>query len=308
MAEKALARVTRLLSIVSLLQHRDEATFEELGELFGVTAKRIEQDINLLFVTGKPDGMPDEYLDFDPDALERKVARLWDAQGLTQVKLNAREAVALLGSLGTLVESGAAPAAAESALSKLREAVSLAPLEVVPVSEVDRDRVQPVREGLDAGLAVRVDYVDAQDRRSERVIEPHRLVSIDGLGYVECWCRRAGDYRTLRLDRIVSAEVTDDPIVRSAPEGLGFSLEARLEARVVARRGARWAFEDFPNARIVDDGEDVVADFSVSDVDWAAARLLAVGPALRSVEPAPLREALARHAEAVLAGQVIAPS
>ncbi|WP_159451389.1 YafY family protein [Demequina sp. NBRC 110054] len=303
MAEKAIQQVTRMLSILSLLQHQGEATFDELAERFGVTPEQISKDVWLLFMTGKPGGLSDEFVDFDGDALDGRIARLRDAQGLTQVKLSPREAVALLGSLGTLVASGAAPDAAATALAKLRDAISAAPMEVLPSTEVDRARIQGVRDGLATGRAVRIVYVDSHDNRTERVIEPHRLVTIEGLGYVECWCRRAGDHRTLRLDRIVSAEVSDDAVVTQPAQGLGFSLEPRLEARVRAGRSARWAFEDFPDARIEDAGDDIVATFSVSDADWAAGRLLAVGPALRSVEPVVLAEAVARHAEAVLSAQ-----
>lgn len=307
MAEKALARVTRLLGIVSVLQHQDEASFEELGERFGVSAEQIRSDVMLLFTTGKPGGMPDEYVDFDPDALDRGIARLWDAQGLTQVRLSAREAVALIASLGTLVASGAAPAAAEPALAKLRDAIGSEPIDVVTDARVDPARVQPVREGVEQRRAVRLDYVDAQDRRSERVIEPHRLVAIDGVGYIECWCRRAGDYRTLRLDRIVGAELTDEPVTTPPAEGLGFSLEPRFDATVTVHRSARWALEAMPGAQVSDDGEDVTASFPVADADFTAGRLLAVGPALRAVAPEALADAVARHARAVLDAQVGTP-
>ncbi len=307
MAEKALARVTRLLGIVSVLQHQDEATFDELAARFGVSSSQIRDDVMLLFTTGKPGGMPDDYVDFDPDALDQGIARLWDAQGLTQVRLSAREAVALVASLGTLVESGAAPEAAEPALAKLRAAIGSEAIDVVTDGAVDRARVAPVREGVARASAVRLEYVDAQDRRTERVIEPHRLVAIDGIGYVECWCRRAQDYRTLRLDRIVSAEVTSDPVVRPPAEGLGFALEPRFVATVAVHRSARWALEAMPGVTITDEGDDVVATFSVADADWVAGRLLAIGPALRTVEPATLADALSRHARAVLDAQVGAP-
>ncbi|WNM28702.1 WYL domain-containing protein [Demequina capsici] len=303
MAEKALARVTRLLSILSVLQHQEEATFAELGERFGVSARQIEQDVFLLFTTGKPGGMPDDYVDFDPDALDEGIARLRDAQGLTQVKLSAREAVALIGSLGTLVAAGVAPQAAETALAKLRAAIDSNPIEVVADEAVDRARMSPLTDGLARGLAVELTYVDASDRRTVRVVEPHRLVAIDGIGYVECWCRRAQDYRTLRLDRIVSATPTDSPVTTAPMEQRGFSLEPRFAAQVTAHVSARWLLESMQDVVISDEGDAVTATFPVADVEWAAGRLLAVGPALRTIGPALLADAVARRALRVLEAQ-----
>src|SRR5690606_27212654 len=147
-------------------------------------------------------------------------------------------------------------------------------------------------EAIESGRAVRAEYVDANDRRTERVIEPHRLVAIDGVGYVERWCRQAQGYRTLRLSRLAAAAVLDEAAVQAPSDEPGLSLEPQYTATVTMHRGARWAFEDLAGVEIADDGDVATATFGVSDSAWAAARLLAVAPQLVRVEPAVLREAL----------------
>lgn len=302
MAERALARLTRMLGIVSYLEAHGEAPFEELAARFATTPAQIEADVWLLFTTGKPGGMPDDFVDFDGDAIDEGIARLRDGQGLTQVRFSAREAVALLGALSSLEASGAAPPAATSALTKLRAAVGgVAPVEVLRETDVDPGTVGVVRHGAEHGTAVSVEYIDAQDHRTHRVVEPHRLVTIDGVGYVECWCHRAGDYRTLRLDRIVSAEATDEPVTHPPADHSGFSLQPRYDARVETRRGARWALESMPGAVIEETEHGIAASFPVADADWVAARLLAIGPHLVSVAPQALADAVARQAADVLA-------
>lgn len=303
-AERALARLTRLLGIVSYLEAHGEAPFDELAARFGTTPTQIEADVWLLFTTGKPGGMPDDYVDFDGDALDEGIARLRDGQGLTQVRFSAREAVALLGALSSLEASGAAPPAAASALTKLKAAVGdVAPVEVMGESRADPQVVAVVREGAESGRAVALEYVDAQDHRTERLIEPHRLVTIDGVGYVECWCHRAGDYRTLRLDRIMSATLTEDVVTHAAADHTGFSLAPRYEATVEAARAARWALESMPGASISETDQGILTTFPVADADWVAGRLLAIGPHLHSVAPAALADAVARRAADVLAAQ-----
>ena len=58
--------------------------------------------------------------------------------------------------------------------------------------------------------ALRLVYVGALDDRTERDVDPMRLLTLDGRIYLEAWCRRAEGVRTFRLDRIESAAVLDE--------------------------------------------------------------------------------------------------
>lgn len=305
MAETSRDRLVRMLGMVAYLEAQGPTPVAVLAEHFGVSEERATQELWTLGTSGVPPYLPDECLDFDFDALDQGMAILRDSQGVSQVRLSGQETIALAGGLETLIAAGTAPDGAEDLLARIRDAFG----GVAPVTVLDgADEVDPsVRETLTAAIesatAVRATYVDAQDRRSQRVVEPHRLVAIDGVGYLECWCRRAQGYRTLRLGRFESAEPTDDPATHAPSDEHGFRLEPRFEATVVAARGVRWAFEDLAGVTI-DDGEDTItATFGVSDATWMAGRLLSVAPALVSVSPAVLREAVARHADAVIAAQ-----
>ena len=307
MAETSRDRLVRMLGMVAYLETHGATPVAVLAEHFGVTPAKATQELWTLGMSGVPPYLPDEYLDFDFEALDEGLAVLRDSQGVTQVRLSGQEAVALTGALATLVAAGTAPDGAQSLLERISEAFGgAAPVTVLPGGEaVDQSARDAIARAIDAGVAVRIGYVDAQDRRTERVIEPHRLVAIDGVGYVECWCRKAQDYRTLRLSRVDAAEVLDDPVTHGPTTERGFSLEAQFEARVVVKRAARWAFEDIAGVAIVDDGETATVTFGVSDPAWVAARLLSVAPSLEVVEPAALREALRRHADAVIAAQAV---
>jgi len=206
-----------------------------------------------------------------------------------------------MGALAAMIASGTAPEAATGALAALSAAVADAnPVTVIAAAPVSSRVAQALRAGIEQKRAVAVTYVDAQDRRTSRVIEPHRLVTVDGLGYVECFCRRATDYRTLRLDRIEAASETDDAATALPRAASGFTLEPAYNATVRVTRAGRWAFEDLPGAVLAVDGDDVVATFGVANPDVVVARLLAVEPFLVRVEPASLRGRLGDAAAAVL--------
>lgn len=307
MADTSRDRLVRLLGMIAYLEAHGSTPFAVLAEHFGVTVQRIERDLWALTTSGIPPYLPDECIEFDFDHLDSGIATLVASQGASQVRLSGREAVALIGALATLIAAGTAPAGAQDVLARLREAYGgVEPVRVLDSpSEADAAVTSTVERGIVEGRAVSLDYIDAQDRRSVRVIEPHRLVAIDGVGYVECFCLKADDYRTLRLGRIASATLSDVMITHPPSEERGFSLAPQFEATVVVRRGARWAFEDLAGVEIEDDGETATARFGVADVDWAAGRLLAVAPALVSIAPTELREAVRAHADAVAAAHSV---
>ncbi|WP_084078275.1 YafY family protein [Demequina sp. NBRC 110057] len=304
MADKTLGRLTRLLGIVHYLENHGATPFDELADQFGVSERQIRADVELLWVSGLPGHQFDDLIDFDGYLFDQGIADLTNSQGVSQVSFSPREAAALIGALSALSATGAAPAAAASVLEKLRGAVDGVGVEVAGGSAVAPGVRETLEDGIRSGTAVRLDYVDAQDHRTERTIEPHRLVVIDGAAYIECWCRRAGDHRTLRVDRIATATPTDSPVGHAPVDGHGFSLAQRYEATVTLGRAARWAVEDLPGVRIeAADDDAVVATFGVANPAWTAGRLLAIAPHLRAVEPAELRAELAQRARAVRAAQ-----
>ena len=50
-----------------------------------------------------------------------------------------------------------------------------------------------------------------RDERTERTVDPMRLLLVDGHWYLEAWCRRAEGVRLFRLDRVDDVVVLDEP-------------------------------------------------------------------------------------------------
>jgi proteasome accessory factor C len=300
-SENSRARVARLLGIVAYLEDNGSTSFEELAEHFGVSRDQIAKDIDQLWLVGRPGGFANDLIDFDSDSFDSGIAKITNTQGATQVRLGPREGVALVAALSAIVGAGVAPRAAQSALEKITAALGEETVTVVGEPDAAADTVQTLAIAIHQGVVARLDYVDAADRRTLRDVEPHRIVTIDGAPYLECWCRRAGDYRTLRIDRIRSAKATDEPISTPASGSEGFALAPMYEATIRLRRFGRWALEDIPGVVLDDDGELVTATMGVSNEPWLAGRLLTIATALVSVEPDALRSEVARQAKSVAA-------
>lgn len=306
MAEKTAPRVTRLLGIITTLERHGEFTLDELAARFGVSASQIKRDVETLWVSGLPGYAPDELLDFDAWAFDEGVVRLTNSQGLSQVKLSAREAIALIGALSAVVTAGAAPAAAKSALAKIQDALGDGEiLRTVPSGRVPSDVNDSLASAIENQVQVVVTYVDALDRKSERTVDPHRIVVIDGAAYLECYCHMANDYRTLKLERMTGVTLTAATVAMQPIPSEGFHLDERFEAVVQAGRDARWVFEAIPGVSITasDDGAAIEARFGVAQSQVIAAHLLSAGPYLRSITPPEFAQEVMRQANLVLDAQ-----
>lgn len=301
MTERSRPRVARLLGIVAYLEDNGATPFEDLAEHFGVTTAQIEKDIEQLWLVGRPGGFANDLIDFDFDSFADGIAAITNTQGATQVRLAPREGVALVAALSAIVGAGVAPRAAQSALAKVSAALGQETVPIIGRPDARAETVQTLAAAIQQGAVARLDYVDAADRRTSRDVEPHRIVTIDGAPYLECWCRRADDYRTLRIDRIVKAEMTDENVATPPSGSEGFTLAREYDATVTLRRWGRWVVEDIPGVVIADDGDLVTATMGVSNTPWLAGRLLTIAPALISVEPERLRDELARQAKSVAA-------
>jgi len=304
MAEQATTRVARLLGIMSFLSEHGTSTEDALAQHFGVSREQLHEDLVTLWVSGLPGHLPHQLIDFDGDALDKGIVRLTESQGVRQVRLSTLETVALVGALDAIAATASASDAAATARDKLVSALGNGDMVRSEAPHPADPAIAAVlRDAIERAVVVSISYVDAAHRRTERTIEPHHLVVIDGDTYVECYCQRAQDYRTFRVDRILSAQAGQQPITTPPGEDGGFSLNPRLQATVRARRSARWLFEALPGVHLSDDGTDVVATFGVADTAVIASQLLCVGPQLVSIQPEALAHEVARQANAVIAAQ-----
>lgn len=67
-----------------------------------------------------------------------------------------------------------------------------------------------VRAAIRAGRKVAIDYVDEQDRATQRVIWPFLAAYRDTTRMLIAWCELRDDFRTFRADRVRGAEFLDD--------------------------------------------------------------------------------------------------
>ena len=215
---------------------------DEAARVIGVPPEQLEKDLRVLFLCGLPGGYPDDLIDVDLEALEGEgVIRVSNADYLARpLRLTPTEATAIIVALRAL-RAGAAGETrdvVDRALAKLEEAAAGAPPlvdpgDAVPSTLALRGRLEDaVRRGRQVRLTY---YVPARDEESERVVDPHRVVSHHGVDYLDAWCHSAEAPRLFRLDRIHEAHVLD-----SAGRDRARAATRPVRRHVRRARSRRW--------------------------------------------------------------------
>lgn len=212
----------RLLRLLSLLQARPHWSGPELAGRLGVTTRTLRRDIDRLRdlgypvdagpgVTGgyrlRPGGdVPPLLLD-DDEATAVAVALHAAAAGA--VPGTEQASLAALAKLDRLL-----PSRLRHRVDALRGAVvTLAP----PGDAVDPDLLVSLAQACAAHERVALAYDDREGRRSERRIEPYRVVATGRRWYLLAFDVDRGDWRTFRVDRVAEARRTGHRFVPVKP-------------------------------------------------------------------------------------------
>jgi proteasome accessory factor C len=309
-------RMTRLLALVPYLTARpDGVRLADAAADFGVPEAQLRRDLDLLWVCGLPGHGPGDLIDL---AFEGDRVRVTFTAGMVRpLRLTTDEAVALTVALRTLLElPGLAEGEAVSrALAKVSAAAGHAAEMAAPVAvsvDAREQALAVVREGLERGRALHLHYyVPSRDERTERTVDPMRLLLVDGHWYLEAWCRRAEGVRLFRLDRVDDVVVLAEPAApppqaaeRDVDSGLYQpGAEAPL-VRLRLARAARWVADYYPVEEMtpVDDPPGGLAvAVRTADLAWARRLVASLGGSAVVDEPAELGEQVAAEARAALA-------
>ncbi|MEZ5239827.1 MAG: WYL domain-containing protein [Microthrixaceae bacterium] len=137
-------------------------------------------------------------------------------------------------------------------------------------------------EALEAGNVVELEYFSwGSDEVSSRRVDPWSLRSIRGHWYLTGWCHDREAVRHFRLDRVIGAAGTSDPLSHPAPgepeeplrEGTGVTT-------VVVELPAldAWRVDSLPARSFEDSGDTVRVTLEVLSEAWLDRLLVGLGP------------------------------
>ncbi|MEV0198929.1 WYL domain-containing protein [Nonomuraea sp. NPDC050691] len=199
-----------------------------LASRYGVSRRTVQRDLQALMETGVPVRM--EAGRTGGWFIDRETA-------LPPINLTAAEALAVAAALAGAEQSTPFSAAGPAAMRKLAAALGESAAEEVRAL-TDRIHVLPARTApgvlpvIEQAVArqrvVWIRYADSAERESEREVEPGGLLTASGSWYLIGWCRSRRAGRGFRLDRVLAAELRDEPCPAREMPALDHDLAQRV--------------------------------------------------------------------------------
>ena len=203
-------RAERLFQIVQIIRGRRLSTARFLAERLEISERTVYRDVADLMAQGVPiegeagvgyrmrAGFDLPPLMFTRDEAQALVASVRVARSRLDVALAAHADAALSKILAVL------PPAARAAAESL---AVYAPTTVLDLAT--RERLQLLRQAVEARQWVQLSYRDLKDRRSERRVRPLGCFFWSEVWTLAAWCEVRAGFRNFRVDRIEQLQALD---------------------------------------------------------------------------------------------------
>jgi predicted DNA-binding transcriptional regulator YafY len=300
-----MSRTARLLELMIAVRGRSRFTVDEMAAEFGVSRRTMLRDLHAVSEMGVPlSATP------GPGGGYSLIA----AARMPPLSLTVEEAIGIVISYESFLQYADTPFAAQSlsAITKLRNAM---PPDIVrrlddihaciAIVGPQRSFAAPSLPQLLAAaierVHLRIDY-SSRSRVSERLIFPLGLYAATGFWYLACFDYPRKALLSLRADRVLSVErvkgmeALTDMSLRSYLDSYHQGATDLVPLRATVSRSVAYSY-DFQNLfGSVEIGEDgagrVEEEIPLSEVDFFAARLVAMGPEMRVESPPELIAAM----------------
>ncbi|HEY9351031.1 MAG TPA: WYL domain-containing protein [Acidothermales bacterium] len=290
--------LTRMLALVPYLLARPGARLADVAQTFGVSEKRLRDDLDLLFMCGLPGHLPDDLIEV---SLEGDRIHVWNADTIARpLRLTQDEALSLLVGLRTLagIRGLEDRGVLDRTIAKLEraagEAAASASTSVAVDVEAEGEVLAAARRALAEGRLVHLRYyVPGRDEATERDVDPMRVIVVEGRPYLEGWCRMVLDVRLFRLDRVLGIEVLDQPAAvpahaRPRPLDAGLFQPSINDVVVTLELTAagRWVRDYYPYESVEElpDGR-LLLRLRTPDPRWIRRLALRLGDTGRVLDP-----------------------
>jgi proteasome accessory factor BC len=298
-------RLRRLLAVVGWLAQVGEAPIADVAQRFNISEEELIRELELAACCGVPPYTPDTLMEIEVS--ETSVRAFLPPEFARPRRLTPAEGFAVAASARLIMAvPGPDDGALRRALSKLDAA--LGSREAIGIDVDAPHSLDAIRQACDAGGAVEIDYHSgSRDESTTRVVEPVQVITTDGHWYLDAFCRRAGDMRRFRVDRIGAVRPLDEPAA-STPRPLRAAEEAfvpgpgAVEVQLHLGEGAQWVPESVPVRAVAYSAAGAVTDvvLDVAGLAWFERLLLQLGPGAYVVRPPELTDLAARAAARVL--------
>ncbi|WP_338554690.1 YafY family protein [Paenibacillus sp. KS-LC4] len=290
-------KLERLISMIYKLLNHEILSASVLAEEFKVSQRTIYRDMDVLCAAGFPiisqQGSKGGYGIMDGYKMDKSLLRSYDVASL----------ITVLRSFSTVFKD-------ERVQGTIERLQTITPEHQTPSLSVDFEtlRMEPdalrhLRMGITQRKIVRFEYINVNNERTTRDIEPMWLHFKYSNWYVYGFCRTRRDYREFRLSRMMNLLLTEEdfqPHHREPKETAFIGKEGSEQLKdVVIRVGPKAlaeAMDQFHQAdkQFHDDGSMTmrIPVYKPLEARWLWGMLLSFGSGVEVLEPFALRGVL----------------
>lgn len=290
-------KINRLLETTIILLNKGTATAKELADRFGVSARTIYRDIDILSSAGVPV--------FTNKGNGGGISLL-EGYSLNKTLVSEHESESLMLALKTL--QAAKYPEIDTVLDKIgamfknAESTDWVHIDFSPWSSSPNEynKFIDIKKAILERKAISFDYVNTEGNRSLRRIEPMRLIFKGQAWYLWGYCKTREDFRTFRISRMKNVIVTSEAFERRKPDEYRKHGADEKSKKLVNLKlkfypeALHRLYDDFDNELIIKNG-DGTCNVSVTfpEDEWVYGYILSFGCYLEVLEPDHIREIVA---------------
>ncbi len=297
-SQSSLGRTARLLDLVPYLASHQGIALSHLAQDFSVTEPEMIADLTTLWMCGLPGYTPLELMDL---SFESGFVTIRNASTLSNPRrLSEEEMIALLLGLDLVIESLPSEredlrVIAADLVARLSSRVSV-PTKLSAKPSTPGSVRAVIQDLLQKRGALEILYHSSySDTVTSRVVTPIEFREENNFEYLWAFCQRAGGFRSFRLDRIQSAQLSQMPTYE--PESPVQDKAATISYTLRAHSRPRQIMERFGIDKSDFAGDLPAASFSY---EWIRRSILACSGSVELVQPASVRALILHSGRAIL--------
>lgn len=288
-------KLSRMIEIITILLNKKTVTASELAERFGVSTRTIYRDVDLLSSSGVPvytlKGVNGGISIMEEYSINRamlsdsdKNSILFALKSLQSTKYP--EVDAVLEKLGGIFKNNASDWIS----------IDFSPWGSNPNAY---NKFVDIKTAILKCRVIEIDYINAQNKKSKRKIEPLRLDFKYQAWYLWGWCCERNDFRTFRISRIKRVMILDgefnrDECISRHPKCSGSDDGGRQKSVHCILQFTQDAlyrlYDDYDDCDIHDNGDGTYTlEVDFPEDDWVYGYILSFGTYVKVIEPAHIR-------------------
>lgn len=286
-------KLNRLLEITTILLNKKTVTASELAERFGVSTRTVYRDIDVLSASGVPvyatqgtNGgisiLEDYTVNRTALSNSEKESILFALQTLKSTKYPEIDLV--LEKLGSIFKNTATDWIS----------IDFSPWGANPNAY---NKFTDIKTAIMQSRVIEIDYINTYNQKSQRKIEPMRLIFKSQAWYLWGFCLEKQDYRTFRISRIKRVEIKDETFDRSkihvVEERSAETEKEKPYTHIVlqfAEEALYRLYDDFDDKWIRDNGDGTYTlEIDFPEDEWVYGYILSFGCFVKVIEPKHIR-------------------